>query len=45
MSDQSGCVARRSLTVLEERSSIPDAGNSNVIVTKSDSPTLLGLVC
>jgi len=43
--DPSGCVARRSLTALEDRSSIPDAGNNNVLVTKSDSPTLVGSVC
>jgi len=30
----SGCVARRSLTALEDRSSIPDASNNNLLVTK-----------
>jgi len=34
LSDPYGCVARRSLTALEDRSSIPDAGNNNVLVTK-----------
>jgi len=43
--DPSGCVARRSLTALEDRSSIPDAGNNNVLVTRSDWPTLVGSVC
>jgi len=30
--DRSGCVARPSLTALEDRSSIPDAGNNNILV-------------
>jgi len=41
----SGCVARRSFTALEDRSSIPDACQNNVLVTKLDSPTLVGSVC
>jgi len=40
--DPSYCVARLSLTVLGEWSSIPDAG---ILVTKSDWPTLVGSVC
>jgi len=37
-------VARRSLATLEDRSSIPGAGNNNAIVTKSDWPTLVSSV-
>jgi len=40
-----GCVARRSLATLEDRNSIPGAGNNNVFVTKSDWLTLVSLVC
>jgi len=40
-----GSVARHSLATLENRSSIPGAGNHNVLVTKSDWPTLVILVC
>jgi len=39
-----GCVANRSLTALEDRSLIPDAGNNNVLVYKSDWPTLANLM-
>jgi len=38
-------VARRSRTALEDQSSIPDAGKNNVLVTRSDWPTLVGSVC
>jgi len=38
-------VARRSLATLEGRSSIPGAGNNNVLVTKSDLPTVVSSVC
>jgi len=44
-SGPSGYVARRSLTALENRSSIPDSGKNNVLVTRSDWPTLVGSVC
>jgi len=30
----SGCVTRRSLATLEDQSSIPGAGNNNVLVTR-----------
>jgi len=40
-----GCVARRLLATLEDQSSIPGAGNNNVLVTKSDWPTLVSSVC
>jgi len=33
-----GCVTRRLLATLEDRSSIPGAGNNNVLVTRSDWP-------
>jgi len=39
------CVERRSLATLEDRSSVPGAGNNNVLVTKSDWPTLVSSVC
>jgi len=38
-------VARRSLLVLDDRNSIPNAGKNNVLVTQSDWPTLVGSVC
>jgi len=38
-------VARRSLATLEDRGSIPGAGKNNVLVTKSDWPTLVSSVC
>jgi len=37
--------SRRSLAMLKVRSSILRAGNNNVLVTKSDWPTLVGSVC
>jgi len=40
----SGCVARRSLATLENRSSIPGVGNYNVLVTRSVWPTLVNSV-
>jgi len=40
-----GCVTRRSLAMLEDRSSIPGAGNNNVLVTRLDWPTLVSSVC
>jgi len=43
--EPSGCVTRRSLTALEDRSLIPDAGNNNVLVIKSDWLTLVGSEC
>jgi len=41
----SGCAARRSLAALEDQSSIPGAGDNNVLVTKSNWPTLASSVC
>jgi len=42
----SGCVTRRSLATLEDRSIIPGAGNNNVLVrpTRSDWQTLVSSV-
>jgi len=39
-----GCVTRRSIATLEDRSWIPGAGNNNVLVTRSDWHTLLSSV-
>jgi len=39
-----GCVTKRSLAMLEDRSLIPGAGNNNVLVTRSDYPTLMSSV-
>jgi len=36
--------SRRSIATLEDRSSILREGNNNVLVTKSDWPTLVGSV-
>jgi len=37
--------SRRSLATLEDRGSIPGAGNNNVLVTRSVWPTLVSSVC
>jgi len=40
-----GCLARRLLATLKDRSTIPGMGNNNVLVTKSYWPTLVSSVC
>jgi len=35
-----GCVTKRSLATLEDQSSIPGAGNNNVLVTRSEDTSV-----